>query len=65
MSDIHGPILRIEHISKRFAVSGHEVLALQDVSLDIAAGRVPRHCRGIRFRQIDAGQHHPRRLPAE
>ena len=38
MSDIHGPILRIEHISKRFAVSGHEVLALQDVSLDIAQG---------------------------
>ena len=38
MSEIHGPILRIEHVSKRFTVAGHEVRALEDVTIDINAG---------------------------
>ncbi len=38
MSKTGDPILRIEHVSKRFHVARHEVRALEDVSLDVMAG---------------------------
>ncbi len=38
MTHIHGPILRVEHVSKRFYVAGQEVRALKDITIDIMEG---------------------------
>ena len=59
MSEQRKPSLRAENIVKRFGA----IMALDGVSLELAAGRNPRHPRRQRRRQIDADQD-PHRLSA-
>ena len=54
--------LRLASVGKRFALKdGKEAVAVQDFSLDIRAGRVPRHRRAVGLRQ-DHGAQHARRV---
>ena len=56
------PAVRIEHVGKRF---GDGPLVLDDITLDIAPGRVRVPARRVRLRQVDAAQPHRRARPAD
>ena len=55
-----GEYLKIEHVCKTFGKGESRSEVLRDISLDVGEGRVHRHHRTLRLRQVDAAQHRGR-----